>query len=275
MTFDAYERSAGAGEPILLFDFFIGIAHWRYTTADRQIVYLSNPYDPIAISAGSINQGNEIKRKTLSVVLPKDALVVQRLQLFPPSGDFMLFITALHQTDPDQQGYVVFIGRVMSQSQQHTSVTLSCEPAYTGVKTTGLRRRWQIGCAHVLYKSGCNLAAATFRVAGTIASVTGAVVNCGALAPPAGLKWPGGYLEWDSGLGYFETRSINSASGGGTGGILTLSYGSPDLVGGLAINAYPGCDHSTASCTAFGNILNYGGQPYIPGKNPLAGNPIY
>jgi len=26
---------------------------------------------------------------------------------------------------------------------------------------------------------------------------------------------------------------------------------------------------------AVGNVLNYGGQPYIPTVNPLTGNPIY
>lgn len=271
MTFAAYELSADQGEPLLLFDFFVGTAHWRYTTADRPIPFSAQTYAPLAISAGSINQGNEIKKKTLAVTVPLNAAVVSVLASFPPSGDFMLTITALHQTDPDVQGFNVFVGRVMSQSQTGGTMRMNCEPAYTGVKTTGLRRRFQLNCAHVLYGVGCTLSAASFVVPTAVTSITGTAVTCAGLAPPAGLKFDGGYIEWDSGLGYLERRSINKAAGD----VLTIAYGSPDLVPGLALNAYPGCDHSTTACTAFGNMLNYGGQPFIPAVNPLTGNPIY
>ena len=85
MTYDAYETSIDQGEPILLYDFFIGTAHWRYTSADRIITYLSNPYAPIAISSGAVNQGQEIKKKSLPITLPLDTDVVSVLQDFPPS----------------------------------------------------------------------------------------------------------------------------------------------------------------------------------------------
>jgi hypothetical protein len=280
MTFDAYETSADQGEPLLLFDFFVGLTHWQYTTADRPITWLTQTFTPIAISAGSIDQGNEIRRKTLSVEVPADTEIVQVLQQYPPSGDVMLVITALHQTDPDQQGIAVFIGRVMSQSQTATTVTLACEPAYTGVKATGLRRRFQLNCAHVLYSQGdtqCTVNPALVMVATTLSSAAGPVLTCAGLVPPTGLSWPGGYVEWIAAAGYVERRSINSAAGD----VLTLAYGSPDLVLGLALNVFPGCDHSTANCTAYGTVLgteqllNFGGQPWIPSVNPMVGNPIY
>lgn len=277
MTYAAYELSIDSGEPVLLYDFSVGSAHWRHTSADRPIPYIGNTFTPLAITSGSINQGNEIKKKTLNVTVPLDAAVVQRLQNFPPSNDFLITIVALHQTDPDVQGYTVFVGRVMGQSQAGAVVTLKCEPAYTGVKAVGLRRRWQPNCAHVLYGVDCALAPATFRVVSAITAVAGPVITCAGLAPPAGLNWPGGYIEWDSGLGYLERRSINSAAGAA----LTLNYGAPDLAVGLALNVYPGCKHTTADCIAFGvaggtnQILNYGGQPYRPTINPMGGNPIY
>jgi hypothetical protein len=283
MTFAAFELSADAGSPVLLFDFFVGTAHWRYTTAAAAITYAANEYDPLAIDAGSINQGNEIRKKTLAVKVPLNALVVSVLQNFPPSNDFMLTITALHQTDPDLQGFNVFVGRVVSQSQAGATVTMSCEPAYTGVKAVGLRRRFQLNCAHVLYALGsCTLLPINFQVITAIASIDDTAVTCTGVgtALPAGQSFAGGYIEWDSGLGYLERRSINSIAGD----VLTIAYGSPDLIVGLALNAYPGCDHTTTNCIAMnppggdpakGNILNYGGQPYIPTVNPLTGNPIY
>ena len=47
------------------------------------------------------------------------------------------------------------------------------------------------------------------------------------------------------------------------------------LKAGDAFEAYPGCDHTLATCAAkFGNQLNYGGFPYIPVKNPFTGDAI-
>jgi hypothetical protein len=283
MTFATYELSIDQGQPILLYDFFIGTAHWRYTSADRIITYLSNPYEPIAISSGAVNQGQEIKKKSLPITIPLDSAVVSVLQDFPPSSDFLVTISQLHYTDPDQQGEIVFVGRVMSQKQAGATIVMSCEPAYTGVKTTGLRRRFQLNCAHVLYGVGCTILPSTYVTAAVIASVSGPTVSIPGLTPPAGLSFAGGYIEWTSANGgYLERRSINSMSGGGA--TLELAYAALDLVPGLAVNVYPGCDHTTGNCIAFnlapqdptnGNILNYGGQPYIPAVNPLTGNPIY
>ena len=283
MTFDAYETSVDQGEPVLLYDFFIGTAHWRYTSADRAITYLTQDFEPIAISSGAVNQGQEIKKKSLPITLPLDTDVVSVLQDFPPSGDFLVTITELHFDDPDQQGYICFVGRVMSQKQAGATIVMSCEPAYTGVKTTGLRRRFQLNCAHVLYGVGCGILPSTYVTAAIISSVAGPTIGVPGLTPPAaGLSFAGGYIEWDSGRGYLERRSINSMSGGGA--TLELAYAAVDLVPGLAINVYPGCDHTTGNCIAFnlppqdpvdGNILNYGGQPWIPAVNPLSGNPIY
>jgi Phage conserved hypothetical protein BR0599 len=275
MTFQAYEDSADKGEPVLLYDFSTGSAHWRYTSADRPITWTAEVYTPIAIEAANIIQGQEIKQKTLKVTVPRDAVIVQQLQTYPPSTDLLLTLYQMHFDDPDGQAIVGWIGRVMSQKQKGSVVELSCEPAYTGIQTTGLRRRWQVNCPHVLYAlAGCKLVPSTLAVPAHITSVStdGFTVTSTDFVPPvAGIGWAGGYIEWDSGDDYLERRTINSA----VGFALTLAFGSPDLVAGLAVTAYPGCRHTTADCTFLGNILNYGGDAYVPLKNPMDGNPVY
>jgi hypothetical protein len=61
----------------------------------------------------------------------------------------------------------------------------------------------------------------------------------------------------------------------GAGGALTIDNIGPGLAVGLVVTAYPGCNRSMTNCIAFGNLLNYGGQPYIPTVNPMNGNPVY
>lgn len=272
MTFEAYELSVDAGEPVLLFDYVVGTVHWRYTSADRPITVSGHVYTPLAISAGNIIQGQEIRQKTLKVTLPRDADIVTQLQMYPPSTDLALTVFAIHHTDPDAQAIVAWIGRVKSQMQKESVVEQACEPAYTGIQTAGLRRRWQINCPHVLYApSTCTLAAAPQKVVATLTGVSGFTVSSAAFTLPGGLSFAGGFLEWSSGRGYFERRTIDSVSVT----TLTLAYGSPDLVVGLEVNAYPGCRHNSDDCTDFGNIDNYGGDLYIPSKNPMDGNPVY
>lgn len=272
MTFSTYELSVDQGEPVLLFDYTVGTVHWRYTSADRPITVSGHVYTPLAISAGNIVQGQEIRQKTLKVTLPRDADIVTQLQTYPPSTDLGLTVFALHYNDPDAQAIVAWIGRVKSQMQKASIVEQACEPAFTGIQTAGLRRRWQINCPHVLYAVGsCNLAAAPQKVVATLTAASGFTVSSAAFVLSGGLSFAGGYLEWLSGRGYFERRTIDSVSLT----TLTLAYGSPDLVAGLEVNAYPGCRHNSDDCTAFGNILNYGGALYIPLKNPMDGNPVY
>jgi hypothetical protein len=274
MTYATYELSVDHGEPVLLFDYSAGVAHWRYTSADRPITVSGHVYTPLAISAGNIVQGQEIRQKTLKVTLPRDADIVTQLQTYPPSTDLALTVFAIHYTDPDAQAIVAWIGRVKSQMQKLSVVEQACEPAYTGIQTSGLRRRWQINCPHVLYAVGtCNLAAALQKVVATLSAVSGFTVSSSAFVLPGSLSFAGGYLEWPSGRGYMERRTIDSVYL--PTHTLTLAYGSLDLVAGLEVNAYPGCRHNSDDCTAFGNILNYGGDLYIPLKNPMDGNPVY
>lgn len=274
MTFATYELSVDQGEPLLLFDFSAGTAHWRYTSADRSVIAAGYIYSPLAITSGNVLQGQELRQKTLKLSVPRDADVVAQLQAYPPSTDLALTVYARHYTDPDAEAIVAWIGRVRSQMQKQSIVEMSCEPAYTGIQTTGLRRRWQVNCPHVLYGTAtCKLSAALQKVTTTLTAVSGFTVSSAGFVLPGSLSFAGGYIEWMSGRGYFERRTVDSVYL--PTHTLTLSYGSPDLLAGLEVNAYPGCKHNGADCTAFGNILNYGGALYIPLKNPMNGNPVY
>lgn len=274
MTFQAYETSIASGEPILLYDFTIGIAHYRYASGDRPITYLTNSYAAAPISRTAPMQSSDIRQQTMRVTVPRDLGVTQLWAQYPPAGDVLLTVYSTHYTDPDGQFIVDWIGRVTGVTWQGSTAEIACEPVYTSVQTMGLRRRWGLNCPHVLYGPGCTLVPALFRVVAPIQYVSGFAITGAYFLPPAGLSFVGGYAEWDSGSGYFERRTIDSVSGT----TLTLAYGSPALVPGLSVSLYPGCNRTTTNCNAFGNLPNYGGQPNIPTKNPMDGsiaNPVY
>ena len=272
MTFATYETSLDQGEPILLFDFSVGTLHFRYTTADRDILFGTDTYISVPISRAAIKQGSEIKQQTLKVTGPRDLSVAALFATEPPSAAIALTITAFHYTDSAHQGVVDWIGRVLAAKWTGSNVELMCEPVYTSVQTMGLRRRFQISCPHVLYGVQCTVAPAAHAVPGTLTAISGFAISAAAWAsPPAGLSFAGGFVTWDSGNGYLERRTINSVSGG----TLTLDNIGPGLAVGVVVTAYPGCNRTMTNCTSFSNLLNYGGQPYIPTVNPMNGNPVY
>ena len=48
-----------------------------------------------------------------------------------------------------------------------------------------------------------------------------------------------------------------------------------DAAGSVPFEAFAGCDRTFATCQSkFGNSLNFGGFPWIPVKNPFAGDSI-
>jgi uncharacterized phage protein (TIGR02218 family) len=274
MTFAAYEMSEASGEPILLYDFSVGTTHWRYTSADRVIAYNGAQWTPLPISRTAPVQSSDIRRQQMTVTMPRDAAIAGIFAEHAPSADVLLIITSLHYTDPDGQGLVDWVGRVVNPSWKGSECEIVCEPAYAGVRTQGLRRRWGLHCPHVIYGPACGLSKAAYKVAATINSVSGLTVTSGDFTLAAGLSFMGGFIEWDSGLGYLERRSINAQ----TDTTLTLDYGSSQLVPGLAVAAYPGCDRTQHNCQLYNNNLNFGGQPYIPTKNPMDGSlstPVY
>src|SRR5690606_641457 len=136
----------------------------------------------------------------------------------------------------------------------------------------GLRRCYSRLCTHVLYGPGCRANREAFRVDGIVSGVAGAVITATAWAafPPG--YFDGGYVEWEVATGIFERRFIVAHNAGD----LQLASRPVGLPMGAVARAYPGCDHTLNDCNLkFSNVLNYGGMPFIPQKNPMGGDPIY
>lgn len=109
-------------------------------------------------------------------------------------------------------------------------------------------------------QTGCGVAADTLWVSGTVSSVgaetdrvfTGSVV-AGAFVP--------GRVEWVSGLNVGRIGIIDSF----TAGTATLANAMPyAIANGDTYRIRPDCARTWAACTAYGNQLNFKGEPLIP-----------
>lgn len=273
MTFDARETSLAQGEPVALYEFVRGTYVWRYTGAPQAVTLGAITYAPETISHTAIEQSGESKRAGTTITVPRGNAVAAQWGVAPPGDAIAVTIRSLHVGDTDAT--VEFIGRVATVQQQGSAMRLTCEAAYAGMQRMGLRLAWQIQCPHVLYGPGCGLDPELWAVPATLSAAAGLVVSAAAFAGYANGYFAGGYLRFETepGVGVYERRSIEAH----TGADLTLNYGAPQLAAGLAVRAYPGCDHSTgaAGCGRFGNLPNHGGAPYMPRKSPNDGTPVF
>lgn len=270
MSYDAVERSAAGGRPVEIYAFARGSITWRYTSADRDVVVESRTHKAAPIKRGSLEQGPELNRSGLKLTVPRDLDVVQQYQLAPPSEPVVLILRQYHEGDGEP--VLVWSGRIVSVSFKATQAEINLEPVATSMRRTGLRRRYQGPCPHVLYGPGCALAAPDWAVSGTVTAVANLQVTAAVFATQPDGWWEGGYIQWLVATGTYERRFI-FAHTGDTIEVDALPF---DLPVGTVLDAFPGCDHTLATCDEkFDNAPNYGGMPFIPRKNPFGSDPLY
>lgn len=270
MTYDAIERSADLGRPVEIFTFARGEILWRFTSANEDVSEGGNTYTTAVIRRGPVEQGTEISRNNMRLTVPRDFPIAALYQIAPPSEVVTMTLRQFHFGDGE--AIVLWTGRIVSVSFMNTEAEIILEPIYTSLRRNGLRRAYQRQCPHVLYGPACKVNATAYRVSAVVDSVSGLNVTSPTFdAQPDGY-WEGGYIEWQIATGTFERRFIY----GHVGAQLELDMVTLDLAVGQTVFVYPGCDHSITTCRdKFSNVLNYGGMPYIPVKNPFGSDPVY
>lgn len=272
MTYDARERSDDQGRPVELYTFNRDYLAWTFTSADRDVVVDMVTYKSATLRRSAIEQGSEMNRSALKLTVPRSFPIAELYRVAPPSDAVTLILRRMH--DGDGELATIWTGRVVNVawSNDGTQATITCEPVFTSLRRNGLRRTYGRQCPHVLYGPDCRVNREAFRVDGQVSAVQGSIITASAWqAYPAG-HFDGGFVEWEVATGIFERRFIVSH----VAGDLVLANRPVGLAPGAVVRAYPGCEHTLAACNdKFQNILNYGGTPFIPQKNPFGGDPIY
>jgi uncharacterized phage protein (TIGR02218 family) len=261
-------------------DFARGAAHWRYARGNRVVTYQGVDYQPAAIQRGRISESADLTRNILDLTFPQDLGVLSNFMGVAPSQPMSVML--LRQKISDGSTNVVWSGTVGGVVWGTHDVKMHCLPPMASMQALALKRAWQVACPHVLYGAGdgmCNASRSAVQITATLTSVSGNVVHAAAFAAQPNGYWAGGYIEWQAD-GVTERRFITDHT---ADAVTLLTPARADV--GTVVTALPGCDHTLATCASKftstnpadtnGNSGNYGGQPWIPGKNPFGGDSIY
>ena len=265
MTYTAVETSRHGAQPVELYRFSSGTRKWLYTSADVAFVYQTETYEPYPLKRGAFRQSQELTKAGLEINTPRDLPFVVDSMASPLINVVQLTIYRRHRSDAEVT--IWWRGRVAGVRFSGGETTISCDPLGTALKRIGLRRPAQRQCPHALYDVGCGVAGAAFSAAGTLLSHTGATVTSGVFATQPNGWWVGGKIVLNGVLRFIVGHATDT---------VTLTAGVPGLPQNAGFVVYPGCNHTPETCnTKFGNILNYGGAPWFPIKNPFSGDSAF
>ena len=265
MSYDAVESSAHGGQPVELYRFVGGQRRWLYTSADVPVVYQTETYQPYPLKRGPFRQTRELAKAGLEIHTARDTPFVSDMVASPLMDVVMLTVYRKHRSDAEVLPW--WRGRVDGVRFEGSEAVISCNPLTTSLKRYGVRRPAPRLCPHALDDVGCGVNAALYAADGNLLSHTGTRVTSGVFAGQPDGWWIGGKIEF-AGVWRFVVGHV--------GDTVTLASGVPGLAQGAAFIAYPGCTHNPDICDSrFGNILNYGGAPWFPIKNPFTGDSAF
>jgi hypothetical protein len=274
MTYDARERSVQDGSPVELIEISYGASFWRYTNNESSITLNGNVFIPVPYQHDDIQPTSDIGKDEIGIQLPESITLTNIFKIHPPSEIVRVQMWQQHRLDGEF--YVIWKGRILGGKIESPWLSLTSSSIFSSMKRMGLRRTYGTQCPYVLYGPDCKVSRELYRNELQLNYINGLELQFnGAIGLGANGVFAGGYLTWENAdAGNQETRMIVASST--ATGTLTVDTVPVGLTTGMIVEAYPGCDHnSETGCVGFNNVLNYGGFPFEPKKNPFDGSTLY
>jgi hypothetical protein len=311
MAYGTYEESSDAAAPVELFLFVYGSEDTSFianTDAEVPVTLDGITYAPLPIKRGGIKAMGRPERAEMTLDVPLSAPIADLFRIYPPGRVVTVSIRAGNIAEDGTPALwegganwpVVWSGRVLEGNRGESKAVLTCEAGSASMKRLGLRRNYQWPCPLALYGSRCRAdkVAATTDTTVTVVGTNRITLAAGwrpqkddpdYVADPdadpdadpepvpqvdkhAPSAYVGGLVKWTSAAGV-EERGILRAEVDDGNDMLVLTGPALGLAPDDDIAVSLGCPHTLEGCfLVHDNVVNFGGQPFIPSYNPLNKN---
>jgi uncharacterized phage protein (TIGR02218 family) len=262
MTYDAYQTSQYAGEPMTLFRFAGGASRlWLYTSESSTVIRGGETFVPEAIRHGDMEQNLADAPKAFEITVPSTSEIAAEFKPFLPASPITIIVYSRHR--PDTEYLPIFIGECESAAFSDDGVaTISCQPLQYKMERNIPWPCYSATCNWALYSTGCGVNKDSFKVETAITVNTGFEIKSAAFdAMPDGWFNAGFVVRVSTG----EVRWVVAHIGDS----LTLVSPFPNFQLGEIVQAFAGCDGLESTCVSkFNNLPNFAGFPDVPNKNP-------
>lgn len=286
MSFQAKELSIADGKPVFLYEFLTGNSSYRINNSTQTVQHNGNDYLPAVVSHGMIlaSDGGGAKTQLDINLAPNNSFALEFLNS-DQQQITTINVFERHFSDATSETLLAWKGEIVGIKPSDKKLTLSADSIINKFTRNANYSRFQLACRHAVYQTGCNLDKANFENPVTLVSVAGSTVQ---------VEYP---IDGQTQLplqpydGYFNSGLLQSPAGNvyhvvnHVGTSITVMDSAEKLgqellataPDALVVSLYPGCTKSRAICKSrFNNTLNFGGFPWMPGKNnnPFNGSPI-
>lgn len=269
MSYDDFDISQHAGQPIEAYEFVGTFKTYRYTSAAADQTIDGKLFLSIPISRSEVTTGvhaDDAKDLEFSVPASLDLVTDYVYNTAPPG--LQLTVYRVHVgTNFATEWIILWAGEVVGFSIEDELAKVRVPNIFTHVLSGNLPDfYYQRPCNHVLYDARCKVNRATFTTSSTVVSIldiTVVVVDDGVAD---GALVGGELVNVVTG----ERRMVlnNSAN------VITVMYPFAKLVAGDSVQMARGCDHDwLGDCLlVYSNTENFGGMPLGPTDNPYEGS---
>lgn len=240
------------------------------TSGAVAVTYAAELYEPYPIKRSQVESKNELQRASVELTMNITNPLAARYLSQPV--DAVVTLTIFQQLDAVSG--VFWKGRLSGvKGMSGGKVSLTFESVFTSLRRPGLRKRYQRPCPYALYGRGCFVDPEDFRFDTTVTAMSGLLVTVASVDGAPDARYRGGMIMGPDNVKRYILDQ--------TGLVLNLSRPYENLAAafalsgpGVPVSIYRGCAHNMAACLEFDNLLNYGGFPWIPTKNPFGGSSI-
>lgn len=256
----------GGADPVELYEFIFGDQTWRFTDGDAPYTHpdTSDEYTPEMISRGNIQQSEEDTSMNVDVTVDALNPVADFFRTpFLPSRHIWLTIYRTHRGSVSSPG-ILFRGLVGTAEFENNTCKLTCISQKHAIGKRVPVQLVQKLCTNTLYDQRCKADPELFKITGTIVDIDGLTLTMDYVGTGHAVGYfDGGYIE-KAGIPPATIRTDNAPT-------LLLMY-NPGYVIGDLIEIFAGCDKRVLTCeTKFNNVPNFQGFPFMPVKDPFAG----
>lgn len=268
MTFEAFEDSVEDGNLIELYEFRQGPVVTRFTNFNRTVNFNGSEWTSTQIARENIERAIESGVNDLKIRMPLDNPIASQYIRNIPGRVVDVKIYRAHFTDPAEEVLVVFEGFInQAEFDGDLQATLTLSPFTSQFKRNAPRFTYQSLCNNVLYDAQCKIARGLFTYTGLASGIdlTIRTLSINGLSAE-GADWAvGGWVAFPAG-GNDDQRLIVAQSGD----TVTLLSNFAEDVLGFNVDVFAGCAHDIGTCnTKFSNVINFGGFPFVPSRNPF------
>lgn len=272
-TFSAYEGSRHQGAPVSLFRILgagdPAVGPYGFTNGEAPITRSGLTYQPWPIKHTPIAQSGTLDKNDITVSMARGTPLDDIWLRYPPSQIVNLTVFEGHTDLAPSSFTVAWMGRIAGATLRGDELDLSSQSISSALARPGLRRHYQIGCPFVLFGPHCKASKAAATVARSVSSSTSTRITLSSALPSPASRFIGGLAEWNNPTsGLREIRTIVNVLSSGT--VLQLRGGVRGAPSGTDVDVVRSCNRAMTGCAQHSNILNFGGQPYIPQSNPLS-----